>query len=73
MLVSADEIIEVVKPHLRDDEQATRIRDLFGRFEAAYEKSGAQGIKASTDSDRGTLQSKLESAIAGVKRDAGLR
>jgi len=71
-VVNANEILDSIRPQLRDHSQETRIRDLYERTHTAYETDGRQGIKRELEAGWVDLQKKFDAAIEAVKKDTGL-
>ncbi len=71
-LVNINEILNSIRPRLRDFPQETRIRELYDRTYAAYQTDRMQGIKSELASDWTKLKAKFDTAIQEVKKETGL-
>ena len=71
-MVDINDILNSIKPRMRDCPQETRIRELYDRTYAAYQTDRMRGIKTELESDWNKLKTKFDSAIERVKKDTGL-
>jgi hypothetical protein len=71
-VITAEEIIQSVRSRIRSPEQEIRIRALYERAHAAFEKDRTQGIKQELQSDWALLKSRFDKAIQQVKKETGL-
>jgi hypothetical protein len=70
-VVTIDDILQSVRSRIRTPEQEVRIRALYERAHAAFEKDRTQGIKQELQSDWALLKSKFDKAIQQVKKETG--
>ncbi len=71
-MVNIDDVLNSIKPRMRDFPQETRIRELFDRTNTAYQTDRTQGIKRELASDWTKLKAKFDTAIQKVKKETGL-
>jgi hypothetical protein len=71
-VIDINDILNSIKPRMRDSLQETRIRELYDRTYAAYQTDRMRGIKTELESDWNKLKTKFDSAIEKVKRETGL-
>ena len=71
-MININEILDSIKPRMRDFPQETRIRDLYDRTYAAYQTDGTRGIESELEADWRKLKTKFDAAIDKVKRETGL-
>jgi hypothetical protein len=71
-VVTVDEILQSVRSRIRGPEQEARIRALYERAHAAFEKDRSQGIKQALQADWTLLKTTFDKAIQQVKKDTGL-
>ena len=71
-MVNINEILDSIKPRLRDFPQETRIRELFDRTNTAYQTDRTQGIKRELAADWTKLKAKFDIATQKVKKETGL-
>ena len=71
-MVTIDDILQSVRSRIRNPEHEARIRALYKRAQAAFEKDRSQGIKQELQSDWGLLKSKFEKTMQLVKKETGL-
>jgi hypothetical protein len=71
-LVNINEILDSIKPRMRDFPQETRIRELYDRASSAYQTDRIRGIKTALESDWNKLKTKFDAAIQKVKKETGL-
>jgi hypothetical protein len=71
-MITFNDILDSIKPRLRDFSQETRLRALYDRTCTAYETDRTQGIKRELASDWTKLKTKFDTAIQEVKKETGL-
>lgn len=71
-MVNIADLISSIKPQIRDATQEARIRQLYDRAYAAYQKDRAQGIKRELESDWANLRTKFNLSLEEVKKKTGL-
>jgi len=71
-VITSDDVLKSIKSRIRDAAQEAKIRGLYDRSHAAFEKDRMQGIKNELASDWTQLKAKFDKAIEQVKKDTGL-
>jgi hypothetical protein len=71
-VIDINNILNSIKPRIRDFPQEERIRELYDRAYGAYQTDRTRGIKTELESDWNKLKTKFEAAIEKVKKETGL-
>jgi hypothetical protein len=71
-MVDVSAILNSIKPRIRDLHQETRIRELYDRLRAAYQKDGAPGMTGELEGDWRSLRTKFNMSLEKVKKETGL-
>lgn len=71
-MIDINNILDSIKPRMRDFQQETRIRELYSRTNAAYQTDRVRGIKSELESDWNKLKTKFDATVEKVKKETGL-
>ncbi len=72
IVTSGDEVVQAIKPRIRDAAQEERLRKLYERVTTAFQQARSQGVKAELEADWQKIKADFDSAVATVKKDTGL-